>query len=88
MTDIDRAASQSGAPFMKPDVSLEAARSQWSRAYSGLTRLVALEDAIRSSKASLGGRSDMAAFERLKGERDALKRSIKTGTIWADEGSR
>ena len=87
LTDIDRAASQSGAPFMKPDVSLEAARSQWSRAYSGLVRLAALEDAIRSSKASLGGRSDMAAFERLKGERDALKRSIKTGTIWADDGS-
>jgi DNA primase len=87
LTDIDRAASQSGAPFMQSDVSLEAARSQWSRAYSGLVRLAALEDAIRSSKGNLGGRSDMAAFERLKGERDALKRSMKTGTIWADDGS-
>ncbi|MDP2009497.1 MAG: DNA primase, partial [Phenylobacterium sp.] len=28
LTDIDRAASQAGAPFMKSDVSLEAARSQ------------------------------------------------------------
>ena len=84
MTDIDRAAAASGAPFLKGDVSLEAARSQWSRAFAGLSRLAALDEAIRSAKGDLRDRRSMEAFERLKGERDALKRAIRTGTIWTD----
>lgn len=87
LTDIDRAAAKSGAPIMKPDVSLEVAKSQWSQAFAGLSRLAALDEAIASAKGNLSGRSDMEALERLKGERDALKRAIRTGTIWAGEGS-
>lgn len=87
LTDIDRAAAKSGAPILKPDVSLEVAKSQWSQAFVGLSRLAALDEAIASAKGNLSGRSDMEALERLKGERDALKRAIRTGTIWAGEGS-
>lgn len=87
LTDIDRAAAKSGAPILKPDVSLEAAKSQWSQAFAGLARLAALDEAIVSAKGNLSGRSDMEALERLKGERDALKRAIRTGTIWAGDGS-
>lgn len=87
LTDIDRAAAKSGAPIMKPDVSLDVARSQWSQAFAGLSRLAALDEAITSAKGNLSGRSDMEALERLKGERDALKRAIRTGTIWAGDGS-
>ena len=49
--------------------------------------LAALDEAIASAKGNLSGRSDMEALERLKGERDALKRAIRTGTIWAGDGS-
>ena len=77
MTDIDRAAAKSGAPFIKPDVSLEAARSQWSQAFARLSRLAALDEAVASAKGNLRGRSDMEALARLKGERDALKRAIR-----------
>jgi DNA primase len=88
LTDIDRAAATSGAPFLKPDVSLEGARSQWSLAFSGLSRLAALEHEIDAAKRGLGGEaSGAAALIRLKGERDALKRAIRTGTIWAEDGS-
>jgi len=87
LTDIDRAAASSGAPYLKDDVSLEAAKSQWLRAFAGLSRLAALDEAIASVKGDLRGRDDMEAFERLKGERDTLKRAIRTGTIWADEES-
>jgi len=87
LTDIDRAAAKSGAPILKPDVSLDVARSQWSQAFAGLSRLAALDEAIASAKGNLSGRSDMEALERLKGERDTLKRAIRTGTIWAGEGS-
>lgn len=87
LTDIDRAAAKSSAPFLKSDVSLEDARSQWSQAFADLSRLAALDEAIASAKGNLSGRSDMEALERLKGERDALKRAIRTGTIWTGDGS-
>jgi DNA primase len=87
LTDIDRAAASSGAPYLKDDVSLEAARSQWSRAFAGLCRLAALDEAISSAKGDLRGREVMESIERLKGERDALKRAIRAGTIWTDAES-
>lgn len=84
LTDIDRAAAQAGAPFLKQDVTLASARSQWTHAFEVLNRLAALEAAIASAKGNLGGRSDMAALERLKAERDALKRSVRSGSLWTD----
>jgi len=92
LTDIDRAAATSGAPILKDDVSLDARRSQWSRGFVALARAAALDDAIAVAKAGLsgggqGGRDSMAALERLKAERDALKRAIRTGTIWTGDGS-
>jgi DNA primase len=87
LTDIERAAANSGAPMLKDDVSLDARRSQWSRGFAALSRAAALDDAIATAKGSLSGREAMAAFERLKAERDALKRAIRTGTIWMEDGS-
>ncbi|CAN7604553.1 DNA primase [Phenylobacterium sp. LjRoot225] len=87
LTDIERAAANSGAPMLKDDVSLDARRSQWSRGFAALSRAAALDDAINAAKGSLSGREHMAAFERLKTERDALKRAIRTGTIWTEDGS-
>ncbi len=87
LKDIERAAAMSGAPIISEDVSLDARRSQWSRGFDALARAAALDDAIAAAKARIGGRSDMAAFERLKSERDALKRAIRTGTIWTEDGS-
>jgi len=77
LTDIDRAAATSGAPILKSDVSLEVARSQWSQAFARLTRLAALDEAIAAAKGNLGDRTAMETLERLKGERDALKRAIR-----------
>ncbi|MDP3660888.1 DNA primase [Phenylobacterium sp.] len=88
LTDIDRAAAASGAPFLKEDVSLEAARSQWSHAFTAMTRLAALEESLAAAKRDLGGISAGATdLMRLKGERDALKRAIRTGTFWVDSES-
>jgi DNA primase len=87
LTDIERAAANSGAPILKDDVSLDARKSQWSRGFAALSRAAALDDALAAAKGSLSGRADMAAFERLKAERDTLKRAIRTGTIWTGDGS-
>ena len=82
LTDIDRAAAKSGAPFLKPDVSLEDARSQWSQAFARLSRLGALDEALSAAKGDLGGALSMDVFSRLKGERDRLRRQIRN---WQDE---
>jgi DNA primase len=87
LTDIDRAASQSGAPFLKQDVTLAAARSEWSHAFAVLTRVAALERALDTAKRDLAEGASASALMRLKTERDKLRRAIKTGTIWTDDGS-
>ncbi|MEI9891962.1 MAG: hypothetical protein WDN45_17180 [Caulobacteraceae bacterium] len=85
--EIDRAARIAGAPFLNPALPLDAARLSWSHAFEVLTRMAALESALSAAKAELTESSDTQAFMRLKGERDALKRAIRTGTVWTDTGS-
>lgn len=82
--EIDKAASKSGAPFLEPDSSPTLARSQWSQAYEALSRMAELEEAIETAKSDLVGRADMEAIERMKIERDGLRRAIGTGTLWRD----
>ncbi len=84
LSEVDRAAARSGAPFLNPDLPLTAARSQWSHAFESLTRMAALESALGSAKQDLVDADDAARMMRLKAERDALKRAIRTGSIWTD----
>jgi len=85
--EIDRAARTSGAPCLNPDIPQYVARISWSHAFEVLTRMAALESALSVAKAELTESSDAQAFMRLKGERDALKRAIRTGTVWTSSGS-
>jgi DNA primase len=87
LKDVDRAAATLSAPFMRDDVSLDTARSQWSTAFTAMARLGSLDEAIIAAKGNLRDRRDMEALERLKAERDALRRAIRTGTIWGEDGS-
>jgi DNA primase len=87
LSEIDRAARISGAPFLNPDLPSASAKSQWSHAFEVLIRMAALETALSTVKAELTETSDTTAFMRLKGERDALKRAIRTGTVWTVSGS-
>jgi DNA primase len=87
LNDIDRAAAQSGAPFLKQDVTPSAAKSLWSQAFVVLTRMAALENALATAKQDLAEGSGAAVLMRLKTERDKLRRAVKTGTIWTDDGS-
>ncbi|HZZ36198.1 MAG TPA: DNA primase [Caulobacteraceae bacterium] len=87
LIDIDRAAPKSGAPFIQSDVTLAAARAQWSHAFEVLNRMAALEESLAAAKQDLAGASSASGLMSLKAERDALRRAIKTGTIWTDDGS-
>ncbi|HEY5070584.1 MAG TPA: DNA primase [Caulobacteraceae bacterium] len=85
LIDIDRAAVHSRAPFLREDVTLAAARSQWSHAFEVLNRLAALEEALEVAKLGLAPGDGAAAFMALKAERDALRRAVEAETIWAPE---
>jgi DNA primase len=87
LNDIDRAAAKSGAPFIQSDVTLAVARSQWSHAFSVLNRLAALEVAMGAAKQELAAGASAGQVITLKTERDALRRAVKSGTIWSDGGS-
>ena len=92
LTDIDRAAPHAGAPFIQSDVTLATARAQWSHAFAVLNRLAALEHALTAAKHDLAGESasdgtSLSVLMTLKTERDALRRAVRLGTIWAYDGS-
>jgi len=87
LNDIDRAASKSGAPFIQPDVTLTAARSQWTQAFTAMSQLAALEREMDAAKRELAGGSDATRIIDLKTRRDQLRRAVKSGTIWSDSGS-
>lgn len=82
LIDVDRAAALSGAPFETDDVTLAAARSQWSHAFEVLNRVAALQEALDTAKQDLSGSGGAPAFMALKTERDLLRRAIKTRTLW------
>ncbi len=87
LSDIDRAAAKSGAPFIRSDVTLASARSQWSHAFSAMNRLAALEEAMDQAKAALAAGSGAEQVISLKTERDSLRRALKSGSIFEEDGS-
>ena len=80
--EVEKAAAKSGAPFLASDKPLAEARIRWSQALDASTRVAALEQALASAKSEAHLVFDASAFARVKAERDALRRAIKTGTIW------
>jgi DNA primase len=87
LREVEKAALKSSAPFLAQEMTLTDARARWSQAFEALARLSALERALASGKSDDLLGSDPEAFRRLKGERDALRRAIKAGTIWSGEAS-
>jgi DNA primase len=87
MTEIARAAAKSAAPFLSPDLPSGSAKDQWSQAFEVLSRMAALESALSAAKADASRGLDAGAFSRMKAERDALRRAIKSGTVWTDGAS-
>ena len=82
--EVEKAAAKSGAPFLAANAPLAEARVRWSQGFDALTRVAGLDAALASAKSGAEHAFDASAFSRLKAERDALRRAIKTGTIWDD----
>ncbi|MFT4076679.1 MAG: DNA primase [Asticcacaulis sp.] len=85
LSEIQKAALKSGAPFLSPDISSADAHSRWLQAFNAVSRLTALDRALNSAREQVG----TEFFSRLKLERDALRKSLRSGQIWQDgsEGS-
>ncbi len=84
LREIARAADKSGAPFLRPDLGAEAVRALWSQGFEVLIRVSALERALEDAKSDLERDPDIPTLMRLKADRDALRRSIRDGTVWED----
>jgi DNA primase len=80
--EVEKAAAKSGAPFLAEDLPLGEARTLWSQAFDALTRIAALERALAMAKSEAHRAFDSSAFTQLKAERDALRRAIKSGSLW------
>ena len=80
--EVEKAAAKSGAPFLAASAPLAEARVRWSQGFDALTRVAGLDAALALAKSGADQAFDASAFSRLKAERDALRRAIKTGTIW------
>lgn len=80
LSEIQKAALKSGAPFLAPDTTLADAHARWRQAFSAVSRLTALDRALNSSRDKVG----TEIFSRLKLERDALRRSLRSGHFWQD----
>ncbi len=81
LSEIQKAALKSGAPFLAPDTTLADAHARWRQAFNAVSRLTALDRALNSARDQVG----TEFFSRLKLERDALRRSLRTGHFWQDE---
>ena len=85
LEEVRRAAKKSAAPFLEAGPA--AAHAQWSRAMEMLERMAALDRALSTAKAEATDGLDAAGFSRLKSERDAIRRAIKSGEVWATQSS-
>jgi DNA primase len=85
---IFKAAARSDAPFLKAGLPEEEARALWSQLFGVLIRLAALERALQDVKSEIDiNPNGFTEFYGLKSERDALRRDLGAGTVWAAAGS-
>ena len=86
LREIERAAARSGAPFLTGQTTLISSRAQWARTLVTLLHLSALEEAVEMAKDGLGAGTGSAALVQLIGQRDALRKAVKSQAIWDEDG--
>ncbi len=85
LSEVQTAAFRSGAPFLAPDISLANAHARWLRTLNAQARLTALDREFKAGSGELLTKVGTETYMRLKTERDALRRSLMSGQIWADD---
>ncbi len=77
---LSKDAAVSGVPFLTAEGEAQAAL--WARGFEALRHLATLERAFEVAKADFAGDPDTTAFRKLKLERDAYRRAVRSGEIW------
>jgi DNA primase len=85
--EVEKAAAKSGAPFLNAALPLVEARLSWGQGFEALTHLSALEQALAAAKSGANQGFDAVAFSRLKADRDAVRRAIRSRAIWDSVGT-
>lgn len=79
---IGRAARLAGAPWLDAERTDADRRRSWSQALEAVRRLAVLDRAVEVAKADLDSDPDTSSFRRLKAERDAYRRELKSGSLF------
>lgn len=87
LAEIEKAGLGSKAPILVSDLSLERAQELWSRAFSALVEIAALNEALAGAKDDMERTLDSSQQRFLKSRRAILERSLSDGTVWGDDGS-
>jgi DNA primase len=86
LQEISSQAAKAGiaAPFLNPDLDEARVRALWSRTFDILVEIASLERALDQAKRDLERHADITEMLKLKAQRDALWRQVRSGEIDAD----
>ncbi len=84
LTDIEKAAQQSKAPFLEVNRSYEDARRIWSRAFDVVIELAEVESALDAAKEDMTRTLDSVHLRNLRGRQLVLQRLLSDGSAFVD----
>jgi DNA primase len=88
LTDIEKAAQQSKAPFLEASRSYEDARRIWSRAFDVVIELAEVESALDAAKEDMTRTLDSVHLRNLRGRQLVLQRLLSDGSAFVDPNAR
>ena len=84
LTDIEKAARQSKAPFLEETRSHDDARRIWSRAFDVVIELAEVESALDAAKEDMTRTLDSVHLRSLRGRQLVLQRLLSDGSAFVD----
>jgi DNA primase len=84
LTDIEKAARQSNAPFLEADRPADDARRIWSLAFDVVIELAEVESALDAAKEDMSRTRDAAHLRHLRSRQLALQTMLNDGSVFVD----
>jgi len=84
LTEIEKAARQSNAPFLEVDRAADDARRIWSLAFDVVIELAEVESALDAAKEDMSRTRDAAHLRHLRSRQLALQTMLNDGSAFAD----
>jgi DNA primase len=84
LTEIEKAARQSSAPFLEVDRPADDARRIWSLAFDVVIELADVESALDAAKEDMARTRDAAHLRQLRSRQIALQTMLNDGSVFVD----